>query len=227
MFYLDPRDDDLAAAMWPERYVSPPLPPLDGSRATPLETLIPDGAAPGADVLATVTLPFGYPASGSQEGEDFASIHSSPPWIETGRPGVVRNRYGSGEAIYCALPVEREQLEGSRNVFHHLIGLLLPEPSRVEAVAASRVWVSLVDQLDADRMILSLLHYDEQEEGTLAEVTVTVRPPTGHRIGAARRSVDPGDLPIVVAPDGSSATLSGFPLRTFEQIVLDLIPEGN
>lgn len=46
------------------------------------------------EILSKLILPYGLPSRGFIDNEDFASIHSSPPWETTPFPGAVQNAYG-------------------------------------------------------------------------------------------------------------------------------------
>src|SRR4029450_10964599 len=67
-------------------------------------------ARPGAEVLATTTLP--WPAPPPPQSP---SIHSNPPWRPTDRPEVVRHHFGKGQAVYCSTVVET--VPGLRETF--------------------------------------------------------------------------------------------------------------
>jgi len=106
-------------------------------------------ARPGAEVLATTTLP--WPAS---EPSRFSSIHSNPPWQRTDRPEVVLNRFGAGRAIYCASLLE--DVDGLRDVFIRLLRLLKPEFT-CEADAPPATELTLFHQPARRRHLLGLV----------------------------------------------------------------------
>lgn len=110
-------------------------------------------AQPGTEVLATRTLP--WPAS---EPTRFASIHSNPPWLATDLPEVVLNRFGQGQAIYCASLLEN--VDGLKDIFGRLLGRMNPDPTLV-TTAPSCVEITLFHQPDRGRYILSLLNFQK------------------------------------------------------------------
>ena len=65
--FLSPKDDAVAKTIWPQKEFSYPGQMLKAM------------TLPGADVLATVTLPFAPPAQGRPIGSRFGAIHSNPP----------------------------------------------------------------------------------------------------------------------------------------------------
>jgi hypothetical protein len=108
-------------------------------------------AAPGAAVLATVTLPYTDPA----DPHRFASIHNNPPGRPTDHPAVVRHRFGAGEALYVAGDLER--LDPHREIFLAMVRSLAGSftfaaeaPAAVEVIAMrarpqGRTLISLVN----------------------------------------------------------------------------------
>lgn len=76
------------------------------------------------EVLATVTLPYGYPSEGSVEAGGFASIHSSPPWQSLEEPAVIRRTVRSGEVIYSGADIEAGSSLAHGEVFSLLISRL-------------------------------------------------------------------------------------------------------
>lgn len=111
-------------------------------------------AHPDAEVLATTTLPW----RGS-EPTHFASIHSDPPWQATDNPEVVLHRFGKGQAVYCATPIEME--ENLREVFVRLIRRLLPAPV-LEMDAHPVVEATLFHQPERKRYLLSLVNFQHE-----------------------------------------------------------------
>ena len=108
--YLTPEDDELKKVIWPQHEV------------TQMGPMIQAEAASGAEILATVTLPWVAPELGHSIGSHFSSIHSNPPNPTPGtNPAVVMKSYGKGKAIWVAAPIESSSNAVSANV--------CPEPS--------------------------------------------------------------------------------------------------
>jgi hypothetical protein len=148
----------------------------DGSEEYPLGlrgTQVLVKARPGAQVLATVTLPY----TNTGEAVSFASIHSDPPGIPTDSPAVVINRFGKGTAIYVAGDLELS--DAYRDTF---IGLLRrSEPVfTFEADAPKVVEVTAFDQPDKHRLIISLVNF-QQELPNIPVDDVSVRIALGGR----------------------------------------------
>ena len=104
--------------------MSPPrVPRTSCSRTSPRrrpsrsrDTQLQVTAHPGAEVLATVTLPYTDPT-----GTRYASILTDPPGIPTDHPAIVLNRYGRGRVIYSAGVIERWQHDTQQAVFVNLV----------------------------------------------------------------------------------------------------------
>ncbi len=105
----------------------------------------------GTTVLATTTNP--WPRD---DRSRFASIHSDPPWQATTQPEIVANRFGKGQAIYCASPLEN--LPPLSETFVRLVRHL-ESRYRVEATAPACVEVTLFWQPERNRYRLSLLNF--------------------------------------------------------------------
>jgi hypothetical protein len=142
-----------ASAQWlaPQRYLTADPRPgaLDGG-------LLRLRAAPDAEVLATLTLPYAHPHVGSFGDENWASIHSFPPGEDTDAPVLVHNRFGSGRAVYSSLDIEREEADANDRLFASIVELLLDGERSVTCDTHPAVWVSAFRQLD-DRAIRIVL----------------------------------------------------------------------
>lgn len=71
-----------------------------------LESVIRFAPPPRAQVLAQLTLPYGYPAFGSAAARDFASIHSSPPWEDLDEALAICVTRRKGQVIWSAASLE-------------------------------------------------------------------------------------------------------------------------
>jgi hypothetical protein len=150
--YLQPRDAGCAAAIAPERALSHWL---DARQATGALRL---AAQPSATVLASLTLPYGHPATGSVEGRDWSSIHSFPPWERTDRPMILEQDFGSGRAIYSAADLESGSTESHDALFLHLLRRLLGDDVATSCDAPPAVSMSVFEQPERQRWIVSFLH---------------------------------------------------------------------
>lgn len=110
-------------------------------------------ARPGAEVLATTTLPWPAP-----KPTQFASIHSNPPWLPSDRPELVRNAFGAGTAIYSSSLLENVEQLGSTFV---RIVRALAGPCQFEVDAPSVVEATLFEQRDRRRVLLTLTSFQK------------------------------------------------------------------
>ena len=72
MTYLTPRNEQISKVVWPQDHLIYRGPMMKAE------------ALGGAEVLATVTLPWVAPELGHSIGSHFASIHSNPPALVPG-----------------------------------------------------------------------------------------------------------------------------------------------
>lgn len=222
MVYYQPTNDLISDALAPDPMLSwsprlgilgPPL-PVHVNFLTDLTT--------DTETLATFNLPYAYPAKGTVEDHKFASIHASPPWEDSGRPSLVRHQFGEGLAIYSAAPLEMSSSHSGRKLFAAVIRSLIDGTPRVKAEGPSQVWVTLFDQLDRDRMILSLLnHNTDAEPGVLSRVSVSVGAPAGYQIVGAHHT-DGRQLQHAVSNDGSRLEVNDYVVEVFAQIDVQL-----
>jgi hypothetical protein len=134
-------------------------------------------------VLATLLLPYSSPAPGNVFDQNWASIHSSPPWTDTGLPVVVHHRVGQGEVSYSAGDIESVASEAGNRVFLHLLRRLLgKQPCRVEADTHPCVWVEARDLPGEAGTVVGMLNVQEEIPPLpVPKVTVRLRPPAGQR----------------------------------------------
>jgi hypothetical protein len=139
-------------------------------------------------VLATTTLV--WPAADTTR---FSSIYSNPPWRPTDRPEVVLNRFGKGQAIYCASPLETIESLGS--TIARLVRRL-DDRLAFEADAPSAVELTLFHQPERHRYRLSLVNFQKDLPNIpVAEIPVRLRLPEK----VVRVVPLPGDRPIAHA----------------------------
>lgn len=223
IIYCRPGTPEVASAISPEPMVSwgPPESFLAPPRKLDVHFL--GNLAAAAETLATFTLPYAYPAPGSLRDHQFASIHSSPPWTDTGRPALIRHPYGKGVAVYSAAPLETASAASTRRLFTKLVLSLLDGAPRIQSASAAQVWITLFDQPDRSRMLLSLLNYEQDhQQDVVAVVDVEVGAPAGYRIVGARRTVDGSEVEHKISDGGARLLLTRLSLPLFEQIELPL-----
>ena len=145
--YLTPNDEALRKLIWPQENVTFPGRMIQGE------------ALAGAEVLATVTLPFVDPHVGIAIGTHFAQLWSNPPAAKPGGdPGLVVNSLGKGKSIWVAAPIESRPDEVYAKIVAHLIRRYLPGPYQFEVDAHPSVEATLFHQADKRRLVVSLLN---------------------------------------------------------------------
>jgi len=188
MTYLTPQDAELRKAVWPQDHLSFAGPMAQAA------------AAPGAEVLARVTLPFVEPGLGKNIGSHFAAIHSNPPALQTGdAPALTVNRFGRGRAVWFAAPMESRDEAVNRSLLLALLRRWLAAPFKFALETHPAVEATLFHQPEKRRLRLSLLNLQRDlpqtpvgakasvllpEGARLREVT---RLPDGHRIHASEK----------------------------------------
>jgi hypothetical protein len=145
---------------------------------------------PGAEVTVLATTTRVWLAG---DPSRFSSIHSNPPWQPTDRPEVVLNRFGQGQAIYCASPLETiESLGGTvARLVRRLHG-----PFTFEADAPAAVELTLFHQPERHRYRLSLVNFQKDLPNIpVLDIPVRLRLPEK----VIRIVALPGDRPIAHA----------------------------
>ncbi len=166
--YFTPAHANLKKAVWPQSYLYYPGPMMQVE------------ALPGAEVLATVTLPFVPLESSHVIGSHFVDIHSSHPAPTPGTdPAVVRNAYGKGKAVWVAAPLEAKAVhqENARLVLAALREVL-SGPYYFEAETHPSVEMTLFDQREQKQLLVGLLNLQAIAPIPVG-ATVRVRVPAG------------------------------------------------
>ncbi|HVA00552.1 MAG TPA: hypothetical protein VMV34_02750, partial [Terriglobia bacterium] len=137
-------------------------------------------AMPGAQILATATLPFVPPESQHVIGSHFVDIHSSHPALTPGTdPAVVRNSYGKGKTVWLAAPLEigAEHEEKAKFVLATLREAL-SGPYHFEADTHPSVEMTLFHQSEQKRLLAGLLNMQANSPIPVG-ATVRVQVPAG------------------------------------------------
>ena len=164
----------------------------------------------GAEVLATTTLPWPAP-----QPSLFSSIHSNPPWVQTGNPEVVFNRFGKGRVVYCASVLE--DIDGLRATFIRLVRRLQPEFA-FEADAPAAVELTLFAQKDRKRHVLCLVNFQSQMPNLPVDgIEVRLRLP--RRVRSIRQL--PDGQPIKFRQQKGVLTFTAPRLRTLAMFALN------
>lgn len=206
--YLRPACEGLSAALSPLEYVAVGEPSeIERTyRPVPAPTALIVAADEDSEALMRVTLPYGG-GRGTREDQDWANIHSSPPWEDTMRPAVVRHRFGAGEVIYSTVDLEGAcgRLAGtSRRLFIELTRMLLGRLPRFEAQAHPNAWTTVFHEPEASRFRLSFLNAPTDSPPLpLPPIRFRLARPDGCRFTSLRRVPDGEQLDFSLDEDGA------------------------
>jgi hypothetical protein len=188
----------LAPQLSPQRHLS--FQPASGALAGGVLRL----RAQGATTLATLTLPYGHPKPGRVDDGDWASIHSSPPWEETGEPAIVSSEFGRGRCIYSSADFETLEHEPAQRLFATLVRDLLGDAPSFEADVHPAVWVNAFNQPDARRVQINFVNPLAQTGPVPPfEARFALRPPAGRSFRALSSVPDGAPVPFELGEDGA------------------------
>jgi len=201
--YLKPASATVAQWIVPQKFVGWRITshPLSGP---PMLCGIPRlRARPAAKILASLTVPYGYPARGSVSDHRWASIHSSPPWEDLDFPMVVLNEYGAGRAVYSAAAIETVDADAHANLFVGLVRMLLDDEYAYTAETHPALWMSVFDQREQNRLMASFLNYQAELPSVPVSVRFSLRPPRGKRFRSLRAVPEGRALEFALGDDGT------------------------
>ena len=205
--YLTPTDEEVAKTIWPQDHLI-----FNGS-------MVRAEALPGAEVLATVTLPFVAPEAGHAIGSRFAAIISDPPALTPGNdPGLIVNPFGKGKAVWVAAPIESSAEPVNARLVLSLLKRVLPGPYKFEVDTHPSVEMTLFHQEEDMRLLLGLLNMQLQHPAIPVGATVRVQPPPGRWATEVVRVPDRKTIPFEkVGP------YIQFSLEPFEALVMAVV----
>ncbi len=170
--------------------------------------------APGAEVLATITLPYTDPA----DPLHFASTHNNPPGVATQHPALVEHAFGKGRAVWAAGPMETADF--SADVLCPLL-LRLCGGSRVQTNAPKVVEITTFEQPEHKRLIVSLVNFPrELPPVPVRDIVVTLHLPAG--TAARRVTAVPSGKRLPLASGTDSVTFTVGLLETFAMAAVEL-----
>lgn len=205
--YITPKDDALTESVWPQDHV------LVGDNMQKAQAL------PGAEVIATITLPFVDPLLGTCIDNKFAAIHSNPPALEAGaEPAIVINSYGKGKSAWICAPVEKRDEAANNRLILALLKKVLPGPYHFEVETHPSVEMTLYHQPEKKRMLVSLLNMQKQFPQISVPAKISIRP-EGNVKGIVRLP-DLSEMPFWV--DGEYVRFDLEPFGVFAMFAVDL-----
>ena len=197
--FLSPEDEAVKKLIWPQKEFSFPGPMLKAM------------TLPGAEVLATITLPFAPPSQGKPIGSRFGAIHSNPPALTPGTdPGIVWNTFGKGKAVWVAAPIETSSEAVTARLVGALLKRLLPGPYKFEVDTHPSVEMTLFHQAEKRRLVATLLTMQAQLPAFPAKATVRVQSPRGKKITAVTHEPDRKPLKFKTVGDYVQFDLEPF-----------------
>jgi hypothetical protein len=205
--YLSAADKELFDTIWPQENLGFNGPAVKAQ------------AQPGAQVLATITLPFVDPEAGTALNSRFAQIWSDPPAAQPGHdPGMVINTFGKGKAVWVGVPLELRADKVDARVFRILLRRFLPPPYKFEADADQAVEVTLFHQEDRNRFLVGMLNLQTQAPTIPVAATIRVQVPQGRKV--RRVSLLPEQASVAFSPSGSYVS---FRVPEFKLIRMALV----
>jgi hypothetical protein len=200
--YLDPAINELKSVIYPQSCISHfPISPNDAE----IGTLLLDETTQGK-ILATLMRPYAVPERGTVFDQNWASIHSSPPWKNTLRPVIVENHFGEGKAIYSAADIEAVASDVNDRFLLQIIRLLVDEPFSCTADAHPCVWMNVCHEPESKKFNLGFLNYPSEFPALpIPVIDFTIRPPAGNRF--VRLVERPSGIPVAFTLN-ESGTLS-------------------
>ncbi len=205
--------------------------PHAGVGAPGAESSVAEGSCakgPGSvRVLATLNLPYGWPDEGSAGDRRWASIHSSPPWTDTGRPVVVERDAGAGKVIYSAADIETVDHWAHERFFLGLVGRLLGDGASYATDAHPCVWMNVFHQPEKRSYLVAFLNYQVDEPLIpLGAFSFRLRLPAGCRAQSLVSVPDGTPLPFE-CPEPGTLTAHLDRLDLFRMLVLEYRIDGT
>lgn len=180
--YLTAKDEAMKKLIWPQNEM------IFEGRMVQVEAL------PGAEVLATVTLPYVDPETIHVIGSRFAQIISDPPAENPGTdPGLVIHEYGRGKAVWVAAPMESGSNAVNERLVVWVLKRVLSGPYHFEVETHPSVEMTLYHQPEKRQLLAGLLNMQRDLPPVPVGAIVRVHVPEGRRAKG-----------VVKVPDGKA-----------------------
>jgi hypothetical protein len=199
--YLTAKDEEMKKVIWPQNEM------IFRGQMLQVEAL------PGAEVLATVTLPWVNPETIHVIGSHFAQIISDPPAEEPGTdPGLVVHQHGRGKAVWVAASMESSDNAVNARLVVWLLKRVLSAPYHFEVETHPAVEMTLYHQSGNRRLLAGLLNMQQDLPPVPVEAVVRVQVPAGRRATAVVRVPDRKALAFEKAGPYVQFRLEPFPV---------------
>lgn len=189
------------------------------SEQSPLTILGPQmkaAALPGADVLATVTLPYVNP----KEINRYAAAISNPPGIPTAYPALTVYPNGAGKSMYAAGRLESMETTEHRIIFANLIRSLRQRPFHFESDAPKAVELTLFHEPERSRYMINLLNFQSELPNIPVEgIRVSVTLDEGRK--PARLLLLPEGAEWAFETDGATVSFTAPRLASFAMMAIE------
>jgi hypothetical protein len=111
----------------------------------------------------------------------------------------VANSFGKGRTLWVAAPIESRPEPAFANIVLHFLRRLVPGPYRFEVDTDPAVEITLFDQAEQRRLLVSLLNMREQMPVSPVTATVRVCLPEGRKPVRVLRVPDSKESPFAIA----------------------------
>ncbi len=164
------------------------------------------------EVIANIKLPYTDPSDASK----IVSIHSNPPGVETQHPAIVWRKFGKGEVIWVAGPLEMVEQEAHRGLFIRLIRGLVKEGFTFETNAPKCVEITMFKQ--EGRYIINVLNFQSELPNIpVSDIKLRVKK-NGEPL--KRAVILPSEAPLPIEVKEEYLELSLPPINTFLMIAI-------
>lgn len=226
--YLRPIREKDRAAIAPAELVThgeprPPSPGAEGINRICLTVI----AAEDTATLGTLTTPFAE-GRGTRDDHLWASVLTSPPWTDTGRPAIVEHHFGQGHTVYVAGDLEAgaATTREAESLFISLVRGLQRRAPLVEADAPAPVWLVPFDEPEHGRLRINLLnHQPDGPHLPVPELTLRINLDRHQAVVTAVRDVRSGtDLAFEVRDGHVEVPVRDLAL--FTMVCVEYISKG-
>ena len=155
--------------------------------------------ATAAKLLARIVEPVFDP-----DAEQYASIHSNPPGVETEYAGLTVNAYGKGKCIYLSSPVLTLQQDAQQTFGTWLFREFAPSNSVLDTNAPPCVEITVNRSTTANAYLIGFVNYQKELPNVpVRDISVTLRLPEGAAPTSCTRISDGG----AVTPQAADGAL--------------------